>query len=480
APTDPPVPQPSPLHWGACPSGQTLTGLQCATLKVPLDYRKPTGTKITLQLSRAVHTSSARQYLGAMLTDPGGPGGSGLAMPYISTRVPHGVGSRFDWIGWDPRGVGQSRPALHCIPRYFGTDRPPYAAAGTRSYWLRQAKRYAAACGRNGGALLQHMTTEDNARDMDVIRQALRQSAISYYGFSWGTYLGQVYATLFPQRIKRLVLDGVVDPRRDWYAANLDQDVSFERAIKIFFGWVAAHHDVYRLGTTAAAVYATFRHELATLTARPGAGGRLGPDELTDVMLDAGYFTPDWAQDASMLSRLVNDGDASGVLNAYLLRNSGPGNENQYAVYAAVQCTDFAWPAWPKTLADNVRLARTAPFETWGNAWYNAPCLTWPVPPHQPVAVRAAAGLPSILLIAETYDAATPFPGALAARAVFPSSSLIEGVGGTMHAGSLNGVGCTDEAIAQYLATGRTPARRPGRGADLRCPHVPRPPASLS
>jgi pimeloyl-ACP methyl ester carboxylesterase len=474
------VPKPAALHWAPCSSSLGLTGLQCARLQVPLDYSKPTGTKITLQLSRLRHTSSASQYLGAILSDPGGPGGSALTMPYTASQVPNGVGSRFDWIGWDPRGVGASRPAIHCIPTYFGTDRPAYGAASERSYWLKQASDYAKACGRNAGPLLQHMTTADNARDMDVIRQALGLTQISYYGYSWGSYLGQVYMTLFPTRVKRVVLDGVVDPRGVWYQANLDQDVAFERNLRIFFGWVARNDAVYHLGTTQAAVYAAYKRESARLAVHPAAGGRLGPDELSDAMLDAGYVVFGWAQQAANLSRLINQGDGSGVLNDYQQNNASATNENQYAVYNAVQCTDARWPGWAKTLADNERVARVAPFETWGNAWYNAPCLTWPAEAHTPVAIQAASSLPKILLIAETYDAATPFTGALETRSLFPSSSLIEGVGGSTHAGSLRGVSCTDDAIATYLATGRPPLRRSGSGSDLKCPPVPRPTASMN
>ena len=157
------------LRWSPCPAKLNLSGLECSRLKVPLDYAKPQGAQITLQLSRMRHDPSAGSSLGVMLSDPGGPGGSGLQMPFYGSQVPNNVGNRFDWVGWDPRGVGASTPALHCIPRYFGTDRPPYAAPQDRSYWLRQAASYAKACGRTGGPLLQHMTSADNARDISAL-----------------------------------------------------------------------------------------------------------------------------------------------------------------------------------------------------------------------------------------------------------------------------------------------------------------------
>lgn len=476
APTFPPVPKPAALHWRSCSS---IPGLECTSLKVPLDYSKPTGAKITLALSRRLHTSADSQYLGAILLNPGGPGGSGLQMPTLSVAVPNGIGNRFDWIGWDPRGVGSSVPSLHCIPGYFGTDRPAYGAASNRAYWLKQARAYAKACGRKAGALLQHMTTADNARDMDVIREALGQSKISYYGFSWGSYLGQVYMTLFPNRVRRVVLDGVVDPRGVWYQANLDQDVAFQRTIKAFFAWVARNNAVYQLGRTEGEVYAAYNREAAKLTRAPAAGGRVGPDELSDVVLNAGYFVYGWDRNAADLARLIHNGDGSGILQSYLNDNAGASNENGYAVYDAVQCTDAPWPGWTRTLTDNERVAKAAPFETWGNAWFNAPCLSWPAAAKTPVTIRATNGLPEILLIAETYDAATPFSGALEVRRLFPTASLIEGVNGTTHAGSLHGVSCTDNAVATYLATGRTPPRVAGGGSDRKCPPVAPPPASM-
>ncbi|HWU33363.1 MAG TPA: alpha/beta fold hydrolase, partial [Marmoricola sp.] len=443
----------SALAWGACPSEVMVPGAQCAKLRVPLDYSNPSGAQITLELSRLAHTSGP--YLGAMLANPGGPGGSGVNMSGMSLRVPRGVGSQFDWIGWDPRGVGLSEPSLHCDPNYNSGDRPAYDLAKNRAVWLKRAADYAKACGENGGALLAHMTTEDNARDMDSIRQALGQSKISYYGYSWGSYLGQVYLTLFPTHVKRVVLDGVVDPRGVWYQGNLDQDVAFQKTIGIFFDWVGRNNATYHLGANRAAVQAAFSRELAQLANRPADNGQVGPDEFIDATLDAGYYVFNWDQDATNMAKLINNHDGSGIESTYQQRNAGPDNENQTAVYNAVQCTDAPWPGLAQTLKDNATLAKRAPFETWANMWFNAPCLTWPAAAKAPIAIKAATNLPQILLIAETFDAATPFSGALQVRSIFPTSSLIEGVNGSTHAGSLNGVACTDNAVADYLSTGR-------------------------
>src|SRR5206468_3753046 len=148
---------------------------------------------------------------------------------------------------------GVSKPSLSCLPNYFHGDRPLYEPFQPWLYtiWKKRSAEFAAACGRNQPDLLRHMTTIDSARDMDSIRAALGQKVINYYGFSYGTYLGQVYSTLFPHKVRRAVFDSNVDPRYVWYVANLHQDVAFERNVNIWFGWVARYDSVYHLGKTA-------------------------------------------------------------------------------------------------------------------------------------------------------------------------------------------------------------------------------------
>src|SRR3982750_2150147 len=219
---------PPPVSWGVCTAASLKSrNAECGFLTVPLDYAHPGGTKIKLAVSRIKHKSTAADYQGVMLTNPGGPGGSGLTLSVLGDYVPDGVGGDYDWIGFDPRGVGSSVPSLSCDTEYFGYARPYYVPV-TRSLertWLAKAEGYAKACDRAGGALLDHVKTTDTVADMESIRKALGAKQINYYGFSYGTYLGQVYSTLHPNQVRRMVLDGNVDPRRVWYDANLDQDI---------------------------------------------------------------------------------------------------------------------------------------------------------------------------------------------------------------------------------------------------------------
>lgn len=475
-PAAPTAPEPpvAPIAWGPCstPALQQARA-ECGFLPVPLDHADPGGKKIEIAVSRVRHTVAQQQYQGVMLVNPGGPGGPGLGLSRLGSSVPKNAGAAYDWIGFDPRGVGSSRPALSCDPDYGGYDRPDYRPEnGAEAAWLPRAETYAKACGERGGALLENLRTEDTVRDMDLLRRSLGAERINYYGFSYGTLLGQVYATMYPDRVGRMVLDGVVDPRDWWYRANLNQDVAFERNIGAFFDWVAKNDAVYHLGNTGDAVEKRY-YALSDQLRKAPAGGKIGASELTDIMLRAGYNVGEYPTVARAFVAGVR-GDAAALKAAYDQAGS-PADDNNYAVYLATQCTDAPFPRdWATWKRDNTETAVKAPFQTWGNAWYNAPCRNWPVEPGPaPQVTGALAKGP--LLISETYDGATPYEGALQARRTFPGSSLIEGLGGHTHSSSLSGVSCTDDRIADYLATGALPPRVPGDRSDVQCPPLPVP-----
>lgn len=180
--SDAPAPV-SKINWGTCESpGLQQAGAQCGMLTVPLDYSHPNGKTIQLAVSRIKHKTPDSQYQGIMLTNPGGPGGSGLGLSTLGGDVPKGGGDPYDWIGFDPRGVGSSVPALTCDPNYFAGPRPEYVPWTSRleKTWLARSKSYATACGRNGGDLLNHVTTIDSAKDMDMIRAALGERKINF------------------------------------------------------------------------------------------------------------------------------------------------------------------------------------------------------------------------------------------------------------------------------------------------------------
>ncbi|MEC3974053.1 alpha/beta hydrolase [Amycolatopsis sp. H20-H5] len=472
APTTPES-TPAPISWGPCQStGLKNAGAECGFLKVPMDYSRPKSGEVSIAVSRVKHKGA--QYQGVMLVNPGGPGGSGLGLSVLGKYVPNHAGDTYDWIGFDPRGVGSSKPALTCDGNYFSYNRPGYVPTSPQleKVWLDRSKGYAKACAKNG-PILEHMKTTDAAQDMDSLRKALGEKQINFYGFSYGTYLGQVYSTLYPKNVRRMVLDGNVDPRKVWYEANLDQDVAFDKNIKIYFDWVAKYDSVYHLGKTGDAVYKLWTEQQKKLAKTP-AGGVIGSDEWTDIFLQAGYYVFGWEDMANAFAGWVQKGDWQ-TLKALYDSSNPPGDDNGFAVYSAVQCSDVQWPTnWNKWRFDNWITYFRAPFETWGNAWFNAPCAFWPAKSGKPVDVDGSK-VAGALLISEELDAATPYAGSLEVRKLFPKSSLISAPGGTTHAGSLSGVACVDDKVADYLANGTLPVRQKGNHSDAQCDAVPQP-----
>ena len=465
-------------HWHPCTMLKVT--LLCASLRVPLDYRHPGGRKITLALSMVPASAPASQQQGDLLVNPGGPGGSGRVWAVILAHgLARSVGSEYNVIGFDPRGVGASVPALHCDPAFFAGARPDYIPASARAeqILIGRAKTYAGDCERRYGWLLPYMTSTNAARDMDSIRAALGQQKISYLGYSYGTYLGQVYATLFPHRLRRMVLDSTVDPTGVWYADNIAQDYAFQRRLEAFFSWVAAHDSLYGLGATRAQVSRAWYRARADLKAHPvtgPSGPMIGPDEFDDVFVQGGLSEALWPGLATALSAYLRDGSTRQMIIDF--RAVGAQQENEFAVYNAVECADVSWPRnWAKWDADARRVYRTAPFQAWDNTWFNAACAFWPVRgPARPLRIRGD-GLPGILMIQGSLDAATPYQGAQNAHKLLPSARMVVVEGGGNHGQSLSQPPneCVNRYLNRYLATGALP-QHPGL-VNATCPALPAP-----
>ncbi|MEU2452517.1 alpha/beta hydrolase [Streptomyces sp. NPDC012765] len=461
------------LDFGRCPDVEGLSGpVRCATLRVPLDYARPDGPQISLTVSRTAATGArgaVRQ--GALIHNPGGPGASGMHFPLVADLPGwQSIAAAYDLVGYAPRGVGRSAP-LSCqdpATRAAGpTQVPAEPSPAYKRQRLAAARAYARGCSRRAGAALPYYTTLDNARDLDVLRAALGERKLSFMGASYGTYLGAVYATLYPGRVRRMVLDSAVDPdpRRIWYRNNLDQSAGFERRWYDFRAWAARHHGTYGLGATPAAVQASYER-VRDAVARTPAGGVVGTGELRAAYLQAAYYDDVWPDRAAALAAHLR-GDP-----APLTAQAGPAAdpaaaaeaENATAVYTAVLCNDAPWPAdWETWDRDHTELARSAPFETWANAFLNLPCASWPVRERQrPVAVgNGPQQLPATLVVAAERDGATPYPGALELqRRLGAGSSLVTEAGAGSH-GVVGGRNdCVDRHVERYLLTGATPGWR--------------------
>ncbi|MFI0354063.1 alpha/beta fold hydrolase [Actinomadura sp. 9N407] len=465
------------IAWAACPTdvtgGSYLKNAECGQVEVPLDYRKPGGRKISVAVSRVKATDKAN-YQGVLLGNPGGPGGSGLYLSGgLASWLPKEVAARYDIIGFDPRGVESSKPALTCDAGYSDPTRPDYVPANAKEEraWLAKSKAYADACRQKFGWLLPHMRTTDSARDVDSIRKALGAPQISYYGFSYGTYLGATYATMFPEKVKRMVWDGNVDSREVWYGGQLKQNEAFERNMKLWWGWVAKYDSIYHLGTTAKQVEAAYYKARAAAEKSP-IGGKIGPSELDDIVLSAGYNTGYYIPFAEILSAWVTKQDPAPLLGWV---NEG-GGDNGLAVYLAVQGVDAPWPSkWKTWHRDAARqYANGIRFNSWSNTWFNAPIHYWGAESGKAFKIGdKGKDVPPFLLVQSTLDAATPYPGGPQMRKLFPSATLLAEQGGKTHSNTLNGNACLDDKVTAYLADGTLAPRKPGKGADVSCDALP-------
>jgi pimeloyl-ACP methyl ester carboxylesterase len=453
------------LVWSSCHDAGT-PALQCAMLEVPLDYSHPNGTKIKIKVDRLPATAPESKRQGPILLNPGGPGDSGLWMPaYISGKVPQDVASTYDWIGFDPRGTNASEPHVTCDAHYFDAERPDYQVSrGTSQAWLEKSAKYAADCAANWSWILPHMTTVDNARDMDSIRRALGVQKINFYGGSWGTSLGSTYGQLFPSHVRRMVLDSIVGPTISWYDHNILQDKEHQRRFDAFAAWTAKADSVYHLGTEAATVEKKYYQVEDALRTNPvdaaPAPGKIGPAEFEDTFYGGGYDFLRWPQMATVLSAYLTKNDTRPLNTAYNLYAAPGTDDGAFPAYNAVQCTENNWPRdWEFWKEDQAKVNAVAPFYTYNNMWYNAACMFWPYQGNQAGRLKITGkGLPPVLLFQATEDPATPYPGAVAMHKALPGSKLVVQNGGSFHEILFHGDACLDDTFTAYLRDGTLPS----------------------
>jgi pimeloyl-ACP methyl ester carboxylesterase len=465
---------PPPITWSKCTNSLKDDGGECGYLVVPLDYSQADGPKIKLAVSRIPHTADSDDYQGVAVVNLTSPGSSGLAHPALSKLLPESISGDYDWVGFDSRGVGSSQPALSCDPNFNAADRPSYltTTADQQAVWLKRVQDYSAACARTNSPLLTHATTIDSVQDLDSLRKALGQGQLNYYGYWYGAYLGEVYATRYPGRVRRMILDSSIDPSQVWYGLNLSQSAASDQNFSAFSDWVATHDDVYHLGATGAAVRQQYYSALAKLTGEP-AGGQLGPTVLTDaLMLD--FHTMHWADLAKAFSTYVNQRDAV-PMKSLLDANYLPGNDNLAAMSLAIECTDAAFPkSWDIWLRDAQTSYATAPFSTWANTWFVAGCQSWSVPAQKPPVVDGSHAPATLMVLDSTLQPSTTYAGSLAVRKLFPKAVLVHS--GATPAGSDADSSCSPgAALVSYLHDGTLPPRVAGDTADLQCPANPLP-----
>ncbi|MEU6989638.1 alpha/beta hydrolase [Streptomyces sp. NPDC046465] len=463
------------LGWGSCAKGPDDTmgrdldkaGVRCADVTVPLDYSKPRGRTITVAISRLKATDT-RHRIGSMLLNNGGPGNGAVQSPPEFHAWMKKTGPRYDIVGFDPRFVGRSTP-LDCG---WNVGTTLFSAGLGRASFDRQVelhKDLAAKCRATNADVLPHVSTRNTARDMDVIRGALGERKISYFGYSYGTYLGTVYTQMFPGRTDRMILDGAIDPRKFGPRLLREAVGENERALAAWATWAAARNDTYGLGRTRAQVLATIDRIIKTSSRGPLTVGtapdtfRLDDTQVPFVLL-AGLDSDTDTSRASLGEQLsVLNKAAAGQPTTLspqftgLLRLATTGDHsNMGSAQTAVICGDKAAPRDPEVYWRDIQRSRAA-YPRFAAVNNNiGPCAFWDRPQERPTQVEHDA---KALIVSATGDPRTPHKGAVALHGLLPSSKLITVKGANRHAVyGLYENACVDNQVNRYLATGKLPA----------------------
>jgi pimeloyl-ACP methyl ester carboxylesterase len=445
------------LSWRSCNSG-----FQCTRLLVPFDYQRPAWRRFSLPVIRLPVSDPARR-IGSLVINPGGPGGSGVSYALQARKVVSAtVRARFDVVGFDPRGVGGSVPAVRCLTgpqfdKYFATSDNPLSNAQLAAV-VAQSKLFARGCEQRSGALLPYVGTRDAARDMDVLRAALGDAKLTYLGKSYGTYLGAWYAQLFPSRVRALVLDGAVSPDESAFSMNVVQAQGFEVALRSFTA-DCVRRSACPLGHgTVSAGIARLQGLLGQTASKPLISQVAG-QPANEAMLLSGvafalYSKAFWGYlRAGLTGAFAGNGTVLVELADALIERGPTGHySNLMDANIAVNCIDRPWPrslgAWRPAAAS---AAQAAPQFGAANMWGSLPCAYWPVRAAAPVPLRAA-GAPPILVVGTTRDPATPFRWAQALARDLASGVLL-GRNGDGHTAYLEGSTCVDTAVDRYLVS---------------------------
>lgn len=448
------------LDWTPCERSL------CTWVRVPLDYAKPADKTIRLRVKLRPATSDTAT--GRVFINPGGPGGSGVGfVDMFASLTSTALKESRDIVGFDPRGVGQS-DRLTCksaksFDRLMSMDPDPdtLQLVEKRGDGFRSLGR---ACVKNSGELASHVSTQEAARDLDVLRALMGQKKLDYYGASYGTQLGATYADLFPHRTGAMILDGAVDPARSKERQGFDQAKSFQRALKAYIAACVDDGDC-PLGEDQKAAHDKIVELLTALEQKPiktRFDRKLTEGAAVYGIAYAMYDPDRWSVLTTGLVR-AGFGDGSILLTLsdqyYGRRRDGTYRDNSAQAFFAIRCLDF-----PKAPSDDGIVRRLPDYRkvspVFGGvmAWSAAECRDWPAKTRNPQRAVRAEGAAPIVVIGSTRDPATPYAWAKSLAEDLSSGILVtrEGDGHTAY-GVSNA--CIDGVVERYLVLDEAPTR---------------------
>ncbi|MFD8284292.1 alpha/beta hydrolase [Streptomyces solisilvae] len=438
---------------------------QCATIKVPLDYRVPGGKRIDMAISRIKSTAPDQRH-GVLLANPGGPGGPGLDMPMLMKEsLPESARQKYDLIGFDPRGVGRSTPVTCGLePEEENWLRPYKEATFDKDVaWARDVARK---CREKSGATLKHITTRNTARDMDLLRAVLGEKKVSYFGYSYGTYLGAVYTQMFPGRADRFVLDSAVDPARAWRGMIQWWAEGAEPAFDRWTEWAAARSERYGLGDTPKKVDRTFWDLVQRADEKPIEmdGEKYTGDDVRGMMRGAVFSVKEGTELVVELKKAAAGEPASAKRLPAPAGTARPAadadvpSDNGTAGFWTVVCNDnsAAWSRDPESYRRDA-IEDKGRYPLFGDfASSVKPCAFWDRSAEPATVVNNEVGS---LVVQNEWDSQTPLPSGQALHADLKGSKMLTVLGGEGHGVYPSGNACADGEVEDYLTTGKLPAK---------------------
>ncbi|MCZ7416671.1 MULTISPECIES: alpha/beta hydrolase [unclassified Streptomyces] len=489
SPSPPPAPElPSSLtgqhlDWRACPPAPAYGGgaeprepeplpdgteWRCASMKAPLDYDDPDGETIEVALVRAASAAEGEDRIGSLIFNFGGPGGSGVATLPVSGAEFAQFHERYDLVSFDPRGVARTA-GVRCLSdaeldAYHQEATLPTGPSEEETYLDQQAD-YARACAKSSGPILDHLRTTDTARDLDLMRQVLGDDRLYYFGISYGTELGGVYAHLYPRRVGRAVFDSVVDPTLDPAESALNQTKGFQLALTNYLK-ACDQTGECPVGETPAQGEQEIVDLLDQLEKDPLPTNDPDGRELNSSLAAAGialslYSQEFWPVLTEGLEDALNDGDGTLLLRLSDLLNGRREDgtyDNSQAALTAISCADTK----PRYTLEDVRerlpdFTEASPVFGAYSAWGLVSCHEWPVDGAWERPTVSAPEAAPIVLVGITGDPATPYEGAARMADQLGGDAVVLTYRGEGHGAYNSGDPCVQRQVNEYLLKGKVP-----------------------